>query len=573
MIYPNSATAVHAYLLENPNWELTAEAQSQINLGAQAMTAEAFSSLYGQAMLDAGDSKAGKDKLVYRFVSTFRYFSNHSGYAALITRIRALGPELEKISAEHGVATPKPQAIVKAIFPLGTVLCMESASDVNELMTLALDSLMGVLEPQRWESVLARVTSAEMDTHGAALHCITHELQTHDAKLMFVSAKGRAFIPHQQDPSRFLTASAFPTIATWRMGAGKMQYGGPGGYLLTAVIEIPGIPPFPLFHAFTKSSLRQQLRQQGITAMDELPMWAVTEPALDLTFGGSVRMKLSALESLELVVMPSASQLAAFSQLADRVVQVTQLMGKAKARQYLQECLGCHPGLIEVLAADTTKAARAKALEQVKTLAEQGDAKAAKFSVRKLNWLLYAGPDVQVVPITSKAQLAGAVYNDLLPRGVPRFAAAEATVVDRSPRAIRRYFAAERQFDEMLNHAFDEVKADGDPLDNYRVGVKWLGARVQSNIRDSYVGRTAHRFMQVLGQLRAWVHLQDEHKASLHLDSATPIQLFLLKQPLSDQQIKALAQASVRLLVSNEAQAHQDLVARVSALLEKTWHS
>lgn len=514
------------------------------------------------------------------------YLDQASEYVAVpfeeaLLVVRGIAPVLYAVyptpeSAEKGVGR-----VYRRLFAGDSVLAL-SADEARIFFFFVRDVLaataQGVLRHNR---VLAPADEG-LAEHAPYLTAAVSALTTHDAKSAHSSAGFCGCFITEQQPSRFLSAQAFPAFLSGRTGGGLLRDSSWLEFLLPFSVSIEGGRPVSLVDVLLTAAGRKVVEAHGVTAFDGLPLIVPSQPEFDHKMLARVRVKVSDTESVALNLMPANSMLKASVALAERIEQLALHKRAARVRELALA------GLAETDWARFDVQAFVPCL-QLKTRAAASKALLTSLIEVRKDAGLAVLKEIPKVPaeeframrskilrspvVGSNPNNCGGAFLAFCGKAGPyRFPAATHQAPP-SAVALRRFYGAlTSDLADKLGWLKARIEEKGDPLDKYKVGSKFLPVRSQKKHLDKHVDAAARAYLTVLTQLRQKYLLSEQELLAIFKEEGSPIQRFVIDgAQTAAAELEALARQGLCVINVNDSYAAERFVTQVVKGLKGDW--
>lgn len=336
------------------------------------------------------------------------------------------------------------------------------------------------------------------------------ELFTHSAKHNHSSAKliGR-FVPTPARTGYLNGPELGPAILSGAKAGGKLIEATWLLDVLQITFKLPNLDPFSISDCLTSAELREKLKTEGISVFEEVPLIKPAEPKFNANLVPVIQMKVTPEESVKLFIIPSNTLLAAGDNLTKTITKIQGAKRKALANEgctLFSEKLGvpCTPEPFQEYYLGFKSNRRETLLKEInKQLKEHGlpPSVTAEFIKENLPNSPYSKLGTPVPIVASNEQNVSDVYAKTSKKGIPRF---KSYLLDATPttRVTHDFYALPRLLKNKLDYLIKTApEAAVDLVDKYKIGTRWLPARVQRQIAEPSIQAQANRFVNVVKEL------------------------------------------------------------------------
>lgn len=570
------------FYLTTPSVEATTGRAAFHAAGASALLAEAIEAACAKeiTLAQSGDVVAQK-KLTEALDA---YLGQVDEYVATplteaLLAIRRVAPVIYTFYPSEKLAGKAVGRVYRKLFSGEGTLALKSA-EAQQFFAFVRDVLVATAEGTLTADRALACADAFTPAHVAFLRAAVSEITTHDAKSAHSSAGFKGYFPTAQQPSRFFSAQAFPAYLSGRTGGGVLRESSWLEFLLPFSVSVAGASPVRIIDILTVEGVRAALEQQGVHAFSGLPILEPVPAEFDPKLLARVRVKVSETESVALNLMPANSLLKASVALAEKVEHTANMRLATRLRELALEGLDSHPDVAQFDIEAFLPCVQLK----TRTAASKTMLKALNVCRKDLG--LAALKDFPLVPADEFHSVRSKLVRSAVVGSNPnncggaflafggtagpyRFPAANYQARPTAATLRRFYGALSAELADKVKWLKERIEKEGNPLDRYKIGAKFLPVRRQKKVIEDHVDAAARAYVTVLSKLREKYALLEADKLTFAPDEGTPVQRYVLDGAAASVAVhEALAKQGLCVINVNDAYAAERFVEKVMAGLK-----
>lgn len=565
------------FYLTTPTFEATPARAVFRAAGASALQADAIKAACAEeiALVQSGEVAAQKklaEALDAYLDLSDEYVATPMGDALL--SVRRVAPVLYALYPSEKLASKAVGRVYRKLFSGEGTLSLTDL-EAQQFFAFVRDILVATAERTLTNDCELACAEGFAPAHVAFFREAVGALTTHDAKSAHSSAGFRGCFITEQQPSRFFSAQAFPVFLSGRTGGGVLRDSSWLEFILPFSVSISGKAPVRIVDVLVCAQAREAVTQHGVTAFAGLPVIDPVQPEFDHKMLARVRVKVSETESVALNLMPANSLLKASVALAEKVEHNAQRHQATRLRELSLEGLTPHP-----------ESARFDVAAFLPCVAPKTRAAASREMLKALN---ACRKDLGLAPMKELPRLPAEDFNAVRSRivrspvvgsnpnncggaflafggtaGPYRFPAANYQARPTAATLRRFYGALSAELADKVKWLKERIEKEGNPLDRYKIGAKFLPVRRQKKVIEDHVDAAARAYVTVLSKLRDKYALPEADKLAFAPDEGTPVQRYVLDGPAASEAVReALARQGLCVINVNDAYAAERFVTQV----------